>query len=155
VVLEKFQQPDSIFLNLGLDLLHQLLHLLAAVKIGFSSRVLRFGAAFNGLWQDLGGVGLLQEPEVLDFTLWIAEDLHAGLGLFVGGDKSEIGEDLAELFEGDLEVTVVVPVLEERFGIQAVFDKQLAESRHDLLSEYLLAHAGALEPVAGGQARVV
>lgn len=65
----------------------------------------------------LEAVGILEEFSVTDFTVRLTVLGGNTLDLLSGKIVTEEDKDLTELFLGDLEMLMAIPVLEERLGI--------------------------------------
>lgn len=140
VVLEELKQSDSVLFNLSLYLQHQVVQLFVSLEVGLFSDIGSLRASLDRLGENFSRVSLFQESQVFDFSSRVSENLDTCLGLLVRDYESEIRKNLSELLDGDLEVFMSIPILEETLGIKSVLDQKFSEAFNNFFTESLLSH---------------
>lgn len=91
MILEEFQQPNSILLNLFLDLRHQVLKFILSFEISLATNILWLRVTLNELIANFRRISILQEIHVDNLIVSIRVLCNEGLALIVSDDEAESG----------------------------------------------------------------
>jgi len=111
---------------------------LGTIEVSPGLNISGFGSGNGSMNNVLEAVGILEEFSVTDFTVRLTVLGGNTLDLLSGKVVTEEDKDLTELFLGDLEMLMAIPVLEERLGIESISTDDLSETVKNLLNLSLL-----------------